>query len=189
MKVLKNNEFNLLCYEKAGVFSALPYLMLAKVLYLSGLLSDYLVNKKMSYTTVRRLFCCSGLIAQAFFMILTAFSTSPTTIITFAALSIGIGGMPWAAFGVNHLDIGAGYANILMSISNTFATLPGIISPVLTGHLIENRTKSEWDVVFVLSAFIYLLGALVYGLLSKGETQSWAVRLSDLEKSDNNQND
>lgn len=46
-----------------------------------------------------------------------------------------------SSFGVNHLDIGAGYANVLMSISNTFATLPGIISPILTGHLIENKVS------------------------------------------------
>ncbi len=49
--------------------------------------------------------------------------------------------MAWSAFGVNHLDIGAGYANVLMAYSNTFATIPGIISPIITGHLIENKVK------------------------------------------------
>ena len=77
-------------------------------------------------------------------------------------MSIGLGGMAWASFGVNHLDIGAGvkllfsylplsykifieyfqkYANVLMAISNTFASIPGIISPVLTGHLIEHKVS------------------------------------------------
>jgi hypothetical protein len=38
--------------------------------------------------------------------------------------------------------------------------------------------------VFFLSAIIYLIGALVFGLISKGDTQDWAIRLSDLEKND-----
>lgn len=33
------------------------------------------------------------------------------------------------------------YANVLMSISNTFASLPGIISPILTGHLIQDKVR------------------------------------------------
>jgi ACS family sodium-dependent inorganic phosphate cotransporter len=112
---------------------------MAKVLYISGYLSDFLINKKWTFTNVRKLFCCTGLILQFVFMSLTALSTSASSIIVCSTLAIGFGGMPWSAFGVNHLDIGAGYANVLMSISNTFATLPGIISPILTGHLIADK--------------------------------------------------
>jgi ACS family sodium-dependent inorganic phosphate cotransporter len=61
-----------------------------------------------------------------------------------------------------------------MAISNTFATLPGIISPILTGHIIKEQTKSEWNIVFWISALIYLFGAIMYGLLGSGETQPWA---------------
>jgi ACS family sodium-dependent inorganic phosphate cotransporter len=115
---------------------------MAIMLYTSGYLSDYLLkNNKMSYTLVRKLFCCSGLVAQAFFMVIMALTTNVPLLIICINLSIGFGGLPWSSFGVNHLDIGAGYANVLMSISNTFATLPGIISPILTGHLIENKVK------------------------------------------------
>lgn len=35
--------------------------------------------------------------------------------------------------------------------------------------------------MFVLSGLIYLVGAIVFGFISKGETQPWAVRMSDLE--------
>ncbi len=74
-------------------------------------------------------------------MVIMALTTNVPLLIICINLSIGFGGLPWSSFGVNHLDIGAGYANVLMSISNTFATLPGIISPILTGHLIENKVK------------------------------------------------
>lgn len=68
-----------------------------------------------------------------------------------------------------------------MSISNTFASLPGIISPILTGHLIEDQTKSEWNAVFIISAVIYLIGAIVFGIIGTGETQSWVFHTKELE--------
>jgi hypothetical protein len=46
---------------KAGFLSALPYLTMAIVLYSSGYMSDYLIEKRqVQYTTVRKLFCCTG---------------------------------------------------------------------------------------------------------------------------------
>ena len=34
--------------------------MMAIVLYASGLVSDILIERKMTYTTVRKIFCCTG---------------------------------------------------------------------------------------------------------------------------------
>jgi ACS family sodium-dependent inorganic phosphate cotransporter len=72
-------------------------------------------------------------------MFILIFIFEPGSVITLIILAIGVGGMAWSAFGVNHLDIGAGYANVLMAYSNTFATIPGIVSPIITGHLIKHN--------------------------------------------------
>lgn len=40
-------------------------------------------------------------------------------------------------FSVNHLDVAPQYASVLMGIGNTFATLPGIISPILSGYIVS----------------------------------------------------
>lgn len=42
---------------------------------------------------------------------------------------------------VNHLDIAPPYASILMGISNTFATLPGMISPIVTGQMVTHKVS------------------------------------------------
>lgn len=174
--------------DKAGFISSMPYLLMAILLYASGYLSDYILKtNKMSYTFVRKLFCCSGLCAQAFFMILMALTNNSILLIICINLSIGFGGLPWSSFGVNHLDIGAGFANVLMSISNTFATLPGIISPILTGHLVENKTKSEWNIVFWISSIINLIGSILFLAFASGETQSWAVFSASLHAPNSNQ--
>ncbi len=94
--------------DKAGAVAALPYLVMAIFLYLTGYISDLMSEQNMTFTFIRKLFCCWGLVAQAFFMLIIILSTNSTEIIICLMLSVGFGGMSWASFGVNHLDIGAG---------------------------------------------------------------------------------
>ena len=41
-------------------------------------------------------------------MFMLIFIAEPDSVITLIILAVGLGGMAWASFGVNHLDIGAG---------------------------------------------------------------------------------
>ena len=52
-------------------------------------------------------------------MTLTALIMTRGTSTTFLSLALGLGGLTWAGFGVNHLDVAPRYAAILMGISNT----------------------------------------------------------------------
>lgn len=61
-----------------------------------------------------------------------------------------------------------------MGIGNTFATIPGIVSPMLTGYLVVNQTSEEWKTVFFISAGVYLVGCVIYWLWASGELQEWA---------------
>ena len=36
------------------------------------------------------------------------------------------------------------------------------------------QTAAEWQVVFLITAVVYLFGAVLYGLLASGEKQDWA---------------
>lgn len=100
-------------------------------------------------------------------------------------------------FRVNHLDIAPQHASVLMGISNTFATVPGIVSPALTGYIVQNsvshlksyqniqlidwlnrfcllQTAEEWRTVFIISSCIYLVGCVIYWNWASGEVQPWA---------------
>lgn len=61
-----------------------------------------------------------------------------------------------------------------MGISNCVATIPGIVSPVVSGAIVINKSASEWQIVFFITAGIYLGGAIFYGLFASGERQPWA---------------
>ena len=54
-------------------------------------------------------------------------------------LAVGLGGFAWSGFGVNHIDIAPQYSGILMGLSNTFATIPGMISPIIVGFITSHQ--------------------------------------------------
>jgi hypothetical protein len=52
-------------------------------------------------------------------MIAVTLTMNPDLIILFVTIAVGCGGAPWAAFGVNQLDVGAG-VNCLSSLNFLF---------------------------------------------------------------------
>ena len=88
-------------------------------------------------------------------------------------------------------DIAPAYAGIISGISNTFATIPGIISPYVVGALTEkvcifiskyryvfciNQDPNNWRIVFFICASIYITGAIVFLFIGSSELQPWAVK-------------
>ena len=63
---------------------------------------------------------------------------------------MGGGGFAFSGFFVNHLDIAPPFAGILIGLSNTVATLPGIISPLLTGVIVQHHVSNRQSVGFCM---------------------------------------
>ncbi|KAG1655420.1 Sialin [Nymphon striatum] len=132
-------HFNL---GKTGFLSALPYMVMAIVVQFGGQLADFTRQRAYLTTTqVRKLFNCLGFMGQMIFMIAAAFTRDSTSAVVFLTLAVGIGGFATSGFGVNHLDVAPQYAGILMGVSNCVATIPGIVSPPLTGMLVKNKVR------------------------------------------------
>ncbi|KAL2725286.1 vesicular glutamate transporter 22 isoform X3 [Vespula squamosa] len=161
--------------EATGFMSALPYLAMTIVVQFSGQLADYLRTKELLTTTqVRKIFNCGAFIFQTIFMTSTAFVSTTVGAVICITIAVGLGGFAWSGFGVNHLDIAPKHASVLMGIGNTIATLPGVVSPIITGYIVQNKSATEWRTVFIIAGSVYLIGAIIYGIFASGEKQSWA---------------
>lgn len=44
-------------------------------------------------------------------------------------MAVGVGGLNYAGWSVNHLDIAAPHAGVLMGLTNMVATIPGFVGP------------------------------------------------------------
>ncbi|XP_065055793.1 sialin-like [Rhopilema esculentum] len=159
----------------AGVYSAILYFMMGVVVLCGGQLADFArLHGTISTTNIRKLFTCLGFLLQAL-----AFSASVNFANIHASVIVlvvggGIEGLAWAGFAVNHLDIAPRYASILFGITNTSATIPGILSPLVVGYITQDKTKAEWHLVFYIGAATFAVGATVYGLFASAEKQEWA---------------
>ena len=80
---------------------------------------------------------------------------------------VACNGFGTGAFAANHLDIAPRYAGILMGISNTVATIPGIVGVAAAGFIW--RATGSFSAVFYVIAAVYIVGAIGYGLWASGE--------------------
>lgn len=53
-------------------------------------------------------------------------------------------------------------------------TIPGIVSPMLTGYIVTDKTKEQWRLVFYITSAVFAVGCILYWVLAKGELQPWA---------------
>ncbi|XP_062846636.1 sialin [Trichomycterus rosablanca] len=158
--------------------SALPYLGGWLFSVLSGVLADTLLERELlSVTAVRKIFTLTGLLLPGVCLLAVGFSgCSGNLAVTFLTLSITIGGTSAAGVFMNQIDIAPQYAGILLGITNTFGTIPGMLAPIAVGQLAKDHSLMGWTKVFYLSAGISASGAVFYMLFGTGKIQTWAVR-------------
>lgn len=162
--------------KENGFLSALPYLCCFPVGLLSGVLADFLQERRLlSTTAVRKIFTVSGMVFPAVFLVATAFiGCDYRWAVAFLTVSSALSGIISAGFSMNHLDIAPRYAGILLGITNSFGTIPGIAAPTVVGYLTAQHSLSGWRLVFFISAGINVFGALFYCICGTGQLQSWA---------------
>jgi len=153
--------------SKVGMYTVLPWLVMFIMGNVAGWTADTLLTRGFSATFVRKLMQSIGFFGAATFVSLVGFATTVPQAVTLMCCGLGLGAFALSGFGVNHLDIGPRYAGILLGFSNTAGTLPGIIGVTLTGLILD--ATGSWQLVFLISAGIYVFGAVIWLLFATGE--------------------
>jgi MFS transporter, ACS family, solute carrier family 17 (sodium-dependent inorganic phosphate cotransporter), other len=153
----------------AGMLSAAPWLAAFVMANVAGYLADRMLGAGRSATFVRKLMQTVGLGVCAIFLLQLPGATSVTAGLVLMCCATGSLAITLAGFAPNCFDIAPRQAEVVFGVSNTFATLPGIVGIFVTGWLVD-RTGS-FAAPFILAAGIAFLGALVYLVLGTGERQ------------------
>ncbi|KAG1658839.1 Vesicular glutamate transporter 3 [Nymphon striatum] len=88
------------------------------------------------------------------------------TSLPFYAIIFGLGGCLTGGYIANFMDISSKYAAIIMGISNTIATIPGCISPLMAGLITSEHTLEEWRIVFYISSVVNAVGGTIFLLFA-----------------------
>lgn len=163
--------------QEDGYLSALPYFGCWACMMIVGQLADYLrQNQLLTTIAVRKIWTLIGMLGPAVFLVAAGYTGCNYKLaVALLTISSTLGGFNMSGFSINHLDIAPSYAGILLGITNSFATIPGMVGPVIAKSLTHYNTIEEWKSVFYIAAAIDVFGALFFLLFGKGEVQSWAL--------------
>ena len=102
----------------------------------------------------------TALVGSALCMLAVQNVTSPYIAVALMCGALGFIALTWSGFVPNHLDIAPRYADVLMGITNTAGTVPGVIGVYITGWLVDST--GGYAAPFVLCAAVQLFGAVVW---------------------------
>ncbi|XP_012943338.1 sialin [Aplysia californica] len=167
-------KFNM---KENGLLSAVPYLVCWLMQNASGLTADYLRSHgHLSTQNTRKLFNSLGLVLPGGLLIVVGYvGCDHVLAMVFLTLSVGFGGCTMGGYNVNHLDVAPKFAGVLMGITNAIATIPGFVGPAIVGYLTNNdQRRSQWQIVFYITAAVYVFGTIVYLIFARGEEMWWS---------------
>jgi len=151
----------------AGFYSAVPWVTMFVTANLAGWFADGLIKRGCDTTRVRKFMQTLGLVGSATFLLLVRDAGDATTAMWLMSGALGLTACTWAGFTPNHLEIAPRYADVLLGLTNTFGTLPGIIGVAVTGWLVD--VTGTYDAAFMLAAGLNISGAIVWLLWATSE--------------------
>ena len=152
-----------LTIANAGLFSAAPWISNLAGIQLAAFATDRLIARGVAVTTVRKLMQCAGLLGAAGFLFAMRDVGSPNVALALLCAATGLQGLCACGFAPGMMDVAPRHGAVIYGVSNTFATLPGIVGVAVTGWLVD-RTGT-YSAAFALAAGVSIAGAVLFGLL------------------------
>ncbi|XP_034477189.1 putative inorganic phosphate cotransporter [Drosophila innubila] len=163
--------------KENALFSALPFVASWTMAYIFLIASDILLKKKwLSLTAIRKTFNSLAFWISAATLIGIGFldMEQKSLAIVLMTLSVGIHSGATIGSSINTIDLSANHASILMGIIQTASTGMSIITPLIAGAIVTNKgDRSQWQIVFIITAVIFIVFNCIYVAFGKAVTQPW----------------
>ena len=167
--------------KDAAYASALPYLFMLIFSIGAGAASDKLIaSGTLSVVGTRKLMVSIALVGSAFCFLAAGFAAPPLQHRDallgaqqgWVTMGLGILALASPSYNSNYIEIGGRFSGVLSAMGNTFATLPGILAPVLTGLVVDAHgcvtgahvaeCRAAYQEIFLLIFGINVVGAGVF---------------------------
>jgi ACS family sodium-dependent inorganic phosphate cotransporter len=123
----------------------------------------------MAVTKVRKLMMTIAFGGITTSLMLVGQVEDAVTAIAIMSVGSALGAFVTGGFAVNHMDLAPKHAGTLMGLTNTVATIPGIIGVTVSGWILA--TTGSWALVFQVAGGVTLFGLVFYLMFASGERQ------------------
>ncbi|XP_042232183.1 putative inorganic phosphate cotransporter [Homarus americanus] len=159
-----------------GLLSALPYLLMwLWSLGWAALMDTLTKNGALSILAVRKLSTAVSLYGPMLGLGAMLFVQCDAVVAVVLLCVCGmLNGAVNSGYMCSHQDLAPNFAGTLLGVTNTVGALAGIISPTVTGFLIQgDETVWAWRQVFLISVGLYLCCCTFYLIFTTADVQPW----------------
>ncbi|MCZ6527047.1 MAG: MFS transporter, partial [Gammaproteobacteria bacterium] len=152
---------------EVGIYAMFPYLAAFLFFNIDGTIDDRLNKSGWEIIKIRKSMQIIGFGGPALILMFVGYIQSAPAAIALMTLANIFIAFSAGGFIVNHFDIAPRYAGVLMGLSNTAGTIPGIIGIYISGLILS--WSNSWTLVFQTAAVIYLFGLVFYLKFASGK--------------------
>ncbi|XP_044253825.1 sialin [Tribolium madens] len=159
-----------------AVYTSIPFFtMWVFSLILSKILDTLREKKKITTTFARKLATLiASVIPMSCFIVLCFVECQRQLAVALMTIAVTSDGAMFSGFLSNHIDIAPNFAGTLVGLTNTIATIPGFVVPIIVGKLTHaDPSIHSWRKVFYITIGLYCLEIVVYTIWGSGEVQEW----------------
>lgn len=149
-------------------------------LLVAGRVSDVAVVRGARTRHVRKVVQLAASLGVAIFLQLAAYASTAGLAGFWMSLALFFGRMQSAAFWVNMLDVCPETPSTVMAISNSLATLPGILGQPITQAILES--SGSWAAVFGTAGAVGFATSLVFAALGDDVSLDTPPHANDAEE-------
>ncbi|XP_055326564.1 putative inorganic phosphate cotransporter [Sitodiplosis mosellana] len=159
----------------AGLYSALPYLVMWVFSIVSGFVSDFLIVRNITtITQARKIFTALGGVFPAIFLVGASYAgNDKVLIILLFTLTMGFLGNFYPGLKVNALDLSPNYAGSLMALTNGIGGITGVLAPPFVGLMAPQSTLEQWRFVFWITFGVSIVRIIIFVMWGSAEIQPW----------------
>jgi ACS family sodium-dependent inorganic phosphate cotransporter-like MFS transporter 9 len=154
-------------HQKTYLVNFLPWIFVPPCTLYAKHLTENLLAKKFSLTSVRKIIQSICYLVQIFALLIVMQTKNFTLTLICICMTIGVTGFHSAGVTVNPQDLSPQFSGSVFGLMNTFGATFGFLGVYLTGHILA--ITQSWEAVFNMLVTTNLAGLLIFSLLGSAE--------------------
>jgi len=147
-----------------SLLTGLPLFLGGLGSFVCGFLSRAAAQTFGSVARSRRLLAGGGFLLGAVTLMLSLRFSNAAAVLTLLGISCLLADFVIPVSWATCIDVGGRFSGTYSGAMNMMGNLGGVAAPVAIGHLLE-YTHKNWNVVFYLSAAVFVLGAICWAFI------------------------